>query len=153
MKTIKLVIFLLSLFLINYVGGMPTDLKNLFITHTIFFTPYFLELHQLLRIKFDRFVYFIIRGVYGYGVFTMVCNILGIFGIIKMDVKTKNLQFNEEYWLPFHLEIGYDKYILIATIAYVFAFVSTIMFSHMVGLQKNADKVNVTPSSKEQEAV
>lgn len=150
MKTIKLVIFLLSLFLINYVGGMPTDLKNLFITHTIFFTPIFLELHQLLCIKFDRLVYYITRGVYTYGILTMVCNILGIFGIIIMDVETKKLHLNEEYWLPFPLEIGYDKYILIATIAYVFAFASTIMFSHMIGLQKEADADTVGVTSNVQ---
>ena len=134
--------------LINYVGGLPSDLRNLYITHTIFFTPYFLELHSLLSIKFDRIVYYIIRGVYVISVIVIMGNIGGIFGLLQLDPKTQKMHLNDEYLLPISFELMYDKYILVATLVYISVFIATMVFSHMIQLQVSADTdENVTSTS------
>ncbi|AOH53363.1 hypothetical protein ABE28_003285 [Peribacillus muralis] len=139
MKSIKCIVLVASLFLINYVGGVPGDLKNLFITHTIFLTPYILELHKFLLVKFDNIVYWIVRIIYGLGCTVLITNILGIFGILTMNAK-KSFVINKDYSLPVPFSIGYDRYILIATLIYVAIFMVTILFDHLVYLQVNANK-------------
>ncbi|WP_400194632.1 hypothetical protein [Lysinibacillus telephonicus] len=137
MNTIKVVVFFLGIFLINYVGGMPTDLKNLFITHTIFLVPYLLDFHPYLKIKFDKFVLIIVRVIYTLGIIVLVINIFGIFGIIQVNVEKKEFFLNGEYWLPFSFGIGYYKYILFASLVYVAVFMGTLGFRHMVTIQES----------------
>lgn len=148
MNTIKFFVFIFSLVLINYVGGVPTDLKNLFITHTIFFIPYFLDLHQLLNIKFDKVVYWIIRIVYVIGCVALVGNISGIFGLILYDNVNNTFSLNNDYWLPFSTGIEYDRYILFVTITYVLIY-CTNLFKHMILLEKNSEKDEIKEYKEE----
>ncbi|PIC63458.1 hypothetical protein CSV79_11730 [Sporosarcina sp. P13] len=148
MNTVKVLVFLIGIFLINIVVGFPYDMRNLFITHTIFFVPYILEFHKYLIIKFDKIISWIIRFIYTFGVFILFTNISGILGIIEVDKDLKSITFSDTYALPFSFSIDYYNYILIAGISYSSVFISVVVFEHLIQLQKDANK---EPSSESAE--
>lgn len=145
LNTIKILVFVIGICLINFVVGFPYDMRNLFITHTIFFTPYILEFHKYLVVQFDILICWIIRFIYSFGFLILGVNILGILGIIEVDKELKTIGFSNSYVLPLHFNMAYNKYILIAGIAYVLVFIGLLVFEHLIQLQKDA---NEEPSSE-----
>ncbi|HDR7981245.1 TPA: hypothetical protein ACOQ39_005598 [Bacillus cereus] len=132
MKTVKVIIFIIGICLINFVGGIPTDARNLFITHTIFLAPYLVEFYELLSLK--SHMKWFIRLIWVAGILALVVNILGITGIII--VKEMKVIFNPEYYIPLELNLGLRKYLLIQGCVYSVVFVGTITFHFIAVLNQ-----------------
>lgn len=140
MNTIKIIVFVIGVFLINFVVGFPYDARNIFITHTIFYVPYILEFHRLLIIQFDRLISWVIKIIYAIGIGILIMNTLGILGVITIDADSKILYFSESYVLPFSINIAYNNYILTAGIVYAVVFIGSMLFEHLIFLQEEANR-------------
>ncbi|MED2653618.1 hypothetical protein P4199_28855 [Bacillus thuringiensis] len=101
MKTVKVIIFIIGICLINFVGGIPTDARNLFITHTIFLAQYLLEFYEFLSMK--SHIKWLIWIIWGAGILAFLLNILGIAGIII--VKNMKVILNPEYYMPLKINV------------------------------------------------
>lgn len=118
---------------------MPRDMKNLFITHTVFLMPYLLDLHKLLVVKFHLLISWLIRGVYWAGIITLIMNMLGVIGGIIVDEETRKINLSPNYALPFSIDFGYDVYIGLASVIYAAVFMCTLAFEHLIELQIQAN--------------
>ncbi|UTR09428.1 hypothetical protein MM300_16210 [Evansella sp. LMS18] len=125
MKSIKLIIFIVGLFLINYIGGVPQDSKNLFITHTVFFAPILVEYYKLLKVK--NFLKFFIYPIWIAGIMVITANILGIAGVITVT-EAYRVIFNPEYFSIFSLNLYVTNYLLVLGIVYAAVFVGRLTF-------------------------
>ncbi|MDA2113027.1 hypothetical protein PDN13_28760 [Bacillus cereus] len=129
LKSVKLLIFCLGIFLANFVGGLPSDARNLFITHTIFFAPYLVDFFPLLKLK--NILIWIIIPIWGAGIIVFLANILGIAGVITVK-DSKTVVFSSAYYTPFDLNLSINNYLLTLCIVYAAVFVSSIAFGHLV---------------------
>lgn len=134
MKVIKLFIFVFSLFLINYVGGIPTDLKNLFIAHFIFLVPLMLELYSHMNVKLNKLQHYTAIFIFASTCIVLVIIFLGIGNIVKLNGDF--LVFNKEFLLHFPVQITIYSFIRFSTIVYVVSFAYTMLFSHLLELTK-----------------
>ncbi|MCP1164812.1 hypothetical protein NKS31_17745 [Bacillus sp. 1813sda1] len=131
MKSVKVLIFFLGIGLTNFVGGLPTDARNLFITHTIFFAPYLVDFFPMLNLK--SFLKWVVRPIWAAGIFVFAANILGIAGVITVK-DSEAVVFNKSYYAPFDLDWSINNYLLILTLVYVAVFFSSLTFGHAVEL-------------------
>lgn len=129
MKVIKLMVFFISLFLINYIGGIPTDLKNLFITHLIFLIPMMLELYSHLFVNINKVLHIVTICIFASTVIVCTALILGIFNIIVLNGESLELSKDFINLIPFQVEI--NPFVLFCTIVYVTTFMYTLLFSHL----------------------
>ncbi|PEW64336.1 hypothetical protein CN448_27395 [Bacillus cereus] len=127
MKTVKVIIFIIGICLINFVGGIPTDARNLFITHTIFLAQYLLEFYEFLSMK--SHIKWLIWIIWGAGILAFLLNILGIAGIII--VKNMKVILNPEYYMPLKINIGIENFLLLQGCIYSIVFVGTITFQYI----------------------
>lgn len=140
MRTVKSIIFVIGIFLINYVGGMPQDSRNLFITHTIFLAPLLVDCYPLLKI--ESFVKWIVRIIYVAGILILMANILGVAGIITVDPQSSNFIFSPDYYTIFELNTNIQTYLLSAGIVYASVFLATLTFSYKlnINLERESNK-------------
>lgn len=126
---IRIVIFIIGLILIRYVGGVPTDSRNFFITQFVFFISFLLDYHKFIFIE-HKFVKVLIYFGYIAGFFILMLNILGIFGIISIVEDGVNyfLIFNESYQLGNKHLIEMTNFMNVGAIAYLYIFFSMIAF-------------------------
>ncbi|WP_330948902.1 hypothetical protein [Virgibacillus sp. MG-45] len=127
MKTVKIIIFFIGIFLINYVGGVPHDARNLFITHTIFVAPYLVDFHRLLSVK--TFLKFFIIPVFIAGIIVLMLNILGVAGILIVNHE-EVVTFSSNYIPVFSLEFEVSNYLKMVSIVYAMVFTGTITMMH-----------------------
>jgi hypothetical protein len=136
LKTVKFIIFVVGLFLVNYVGGVPTDARNLFITQTIFLAPYLVDFYPLLNIKSK--LKWLIVIIWIAGILVFILNILGIVGVIvieKVD-ETFMVMVNKQTVSLFSPEIPLKQYLLYIEVVYPLVFVGTITFEYFAALNK-----------------
>ncbi|NOP79606.1 hypothetical protein HNV23_08920 [Bacillus paranthracis] len=145
MKTVKALIFLLGICLANFVGGIPTDARNLFITHTIFFAPYLVDFYPMLSLK--SFLKWVIRPIWVAGIIVFAANMLGIAGVITVQ-DSEEVVFSESYYSPFSLDWSINNYLLILSLVYVTVFVGSLTLGHLV---KVDDKLVQKAKEKEGE--
>ncbi len=131
LKSVKVLIFFLGIGLANFVGGLPTDARNLFITHTIFFAPYLVDFFPMLNLK--SFLKWVIRPIWVAGIFVFAANMLGIAGVITVK-DSEAIIFNKSYYAPFDLDWSINNYLLILSLVYAAVFFSSLTFSHLVEL-------------------
>jgi hypothetical protein len=149
LKTVKCIIFIIGICLVNYVGGVPNDARNLFITQTIFLAPYLVEFYNLLKIK--SYLKWLIRLIWAAGILTIIANILGITGVItilKVDEVFK-VMFNPTFFVPFQLNLPVNRYLLFAGIVYSSVFMGTITFESLLVLNKKLLKKRKEKESRE----
>ena len=133
MKFIKGIVFGISIILASYVGGIPTDIRNLFISQTIFFVPYLLEFYPLVLVKSQ--LKYITTSIFIVGIIVTFMNILGVIGILTI-VENKVI-FHHDYFIaiPFSLEI--DIYLLIVGIVYVIIFIGTMAINTLYEMNQH----------------
>lgn len=136
LKTVKFIIFVIGICLVNYVGGIPTDARNLFITQTIFLAPYLVEFYTLLKIK--SYLKWLIRFIWAAGILAIILNILGVVGVITIVEVDKvfTVMFNEQFFVPFPLKIPVRTFLLLAGIVYSCVFIGTITLDYLIVLNK-----------------
>ncbi|KAA6442374.1 hypothetical protein [Bacillus atrophaeus] len=133
MKTVKFLIFIIGLFLANYVGGIPQDAKNLFITQTIFFAPYLVDFHPLT--KFKSPLRFLSLLIWFAGIILLVANILGITGITT--IVDSKVTFNSDYVFPIPLDVSVEDYLLYGCIVYSAVFVGTLTLNYTIAFDQH----------------
>lgn len=132
MGSVKFLIFAIGIFLANFVGGVPEDSRNLFITHTIFFAPYLVDYYLLTKVKSG--LKWIIIIIWGVGIFVFVANILGIVTILT--IKEYNVVINPDYYSPFNVSIPVNIYLLLAGSAYMAIFMGCLCFKYLEDLNE-----------------
>ncbi|WP_144473095.1 hypothetical protein [Bacillus pumilus] len=120
----KVIVFIVGIFLANYVGGIPNDARNLFITQTIFFVPYLIDFYPLVLMKSQ--LKYLTHVIFSTGIIIFSTNILGIMGVIIIE--NNRILFNQDYVTAVQLNIELNNYLLIAGIIYVIVFIGTLMF-------------------------
>ncbi|KSU88924.1 hypothetical protein A2U94_07650 [Bacillus sp. VT 712] len=146
MKTVKFIIFLVGIALVNYVGGIPTDARNLFISHTIFLAPLLVDFYGLLKVQ-SLLKWFIIL-IWLAGILTIVSNILGVAGVLTLV--EKKVVFNSQYYMPFDLSVHVHSYLLIVSCVYTFIFMGTITFDNIFALNKKIMKKQKKKTGREE---
>ncbi|MFK4461885.1 hypothetical protein [Bacillus safensis] len=119
----KVIVFIVGIFLANYVGGIPNDARNLFITQTIFFVPYLIDFYPLVLMKSQ--LKYLTHVIFSMGIIIFSTNILGIMGVIIIE--NNRILFNQDYVTAVRLNIELNNYLLIAGIIYVIVFIGTLM--------------------------
>jgi hypothetical protein len=150
LKTAKFLIFVLGICLANYVGGIPKDAKNLFITQTIFFAPYIVDFYPLIKLKSNLKILTIL--IWGAGILAFVTNIIGVVGVIT--IHENMVVFSADYFSPFPLKISVNRYLLLVEIVYSIVFMGTITLDYTSAwnkrlLQKKKEKEKGKVSGKE----
>ncbi|EFV79582.1 hypothetical protein HMPREF1013_00181 [Bacillus sp. 2_A_57_CT2] len=136
MKTVKIIIFVFGIFLASYVGGVPSDTKNLFITQTIFFAPYLVDFYPLIKMKSP--LRFLSIFIWAAGISVFVANILGIAGIIT--IAQSKVIFDHSYAIPIPLNLEVNRYLLLAGIVYGTVFVGTLTLGYANAFDKHIIK-------------
>lgn len=132
MRTVKFVIFILGICLANYVGGIPQDARNLFITQTIFFAPYLLDFSPLLKLNFPIKIVAVL--IWAAGIIILMANILGVTGIIT--IVDSKIIFAQGYVSPIPLNVKVETYIRIAGIVYGAVFLGSITLDYTFAFNK-----------------
>ncbi|MGG1684869.1 hypothetical protein [Pseudalkalibacillus sp. NRS-1564] len=143
MKSIKVIIFAVGICLANFVGGIPSDSRNLFITHSIFFSPILLEFYPLLEIK--SFFKWIVKFIWFAGIIAMIANILGVIGILTIATvddaqKVYEVTLNSDYSLGYSFGMGINNFLLCIQLVYATVFLGTLTLSHWIKLDNNIQK-------------
>jgi hypothetical protein len=149
LKSVKIIIFGIGIFLVNYVGGIPKDAKNLFITQTIFFAPYLVDFHPLIGMKSNLKI--LARCIWGAGIFVFIANILGITGIITIN--DSKVIFDQYYVSPIELDIEVKNYLLFTGIVYSTVFTGTITLGYSIALNKHLLKKKKTKQALKKKEV
>lgn len=128
MKTVKWVIFLSGLILINFVVGMPGDMRNYFATHLVFLSPLLFEYHSILSVKTNSFNRFLINLFYVGGLIALAVNISGVFGVFELvNIEgSSSLVFSGDFAHNF-ISLPLNSVILGLTLVYVFLFTGTVL--------------------------
>lgn len=143
MRTVKILIFIFGIGLTNYIGGIPNDARNLFITHTIFFAPYLVDFYPLTKIRSN--IKWIIYLLWGVGILTFAANILGVGAVITIE--DSRVIFNQNYYSPFHLNMSISLYLKLIGYVYAAVFMGGICFKYITDF----DKRMVAKRSKKKE--
>lgn len=145
MKYIKGIVFGISIILASYVGGIPTDIRNLFISQTIFFVPYLLDFYPLVLVKSQ--LKYITTGIFIVGIIVTFMNILGVIGILT--IVDNRVTFHHDYFIaiPFNLEI--NIYLLIVGIVYVTIFIGTMAINTMYDMNKHFEDKKRSKGNKQ----
>lgn len=132
MKIIKIVLFLVGLVLIRYVGGVPNDSHNFFITHFIFITPFFLDYCKLWTIENKLFKVLLVFGFLA-GIPMLLLNVIGIFQIVEISgaTGTYNLTFSPEYYMGFNNLMTMPFFLNISGVIYTYIFVCFILLEDL----------------------
>ncbi|PAE61149.1 hypothetical protein CHH88_04585 [Bacillus subtilis] len=145
MRSVKSIIFIIGLFLANYVGGIPQDARNLFITQTIFFAPYLVDFHPLTKLKSPlRFLTLIIWLA---GIIIFAANILGIAGILT--IIDSKVTFNPDYVFPIPLDLKVKTYLVNAGIVYGAVFMGTLLLNYTKVYDENIMKKKENKKKKQ----
>lgn len=149
LKSAKIVIFVIGIFLASYVGGIPKDAKNLFITQTIFFAPYLVDFYPLVKMKSK--IKFLAIFLWGAGLFVFMANILGIAGIIT--ISDFRVVFDKSYALPIPYNLKVSTYLLWAGIVYGTVFMGTLTLGYANALDKHIIKKNKAKQASKKKEV
>ncbi|TYS14287.1 hypothetical protein FZC78_19225 [Rossellomorea vietnamensis] len=141
MRSIKIVLFFIGIILMRYVGGVPTDSHNFFITHFVFFTPFLLDYYKLLSVENKLIKFFVILG-FAAGIGILLLNIIGIFQIVEItgDVHSYTLTISNEYYMGFDNLMSMPFFLNLSGVVYGYIFFGYIVFE---------DLINVSPKISE----
>lgn len=134
---LKIFVFVVALILINYIGGVPHDSKNLFISHLVFFAPILLEYHKLLRIK-TTLLKSLIVVIFVAGLLALVTNTLGVLEILIVN-KDHQIVRNPDYLLIW-FDISIIGYTIIAGLTYAAVFGLNLISNAIISLDKRLVK-------------
>lgn len=126
LKSVKFVIFIIGLFLANYVGGIPQDARNLFITQTIFFASYLVDFYPLTKLKSPLKLLILI--LWAAGIITAIANILGVLGILT--IIDSKITLNPDYVFPIPLDLKVSTFLLTSGIVYSAVFTGTLTLNY-----------------------
>lgn len=137
-----MVVFLVGLVLIRYVGGMPTDTNNFFITQFVFFAPFLVDFYKYVKIEKKIIQYFAIAGLVA-GIFVLLLNFFGILGIVQIEVHEKsfNLIFNSAYAMGITRIMELSNFLNAGAVAYLYIFIMSIVFENRISPKNNNEGV------------
>lgn len=145
MKSVKTIIFFVGLFLINYVGGIPQDTRNLFISHAVFFAPYLTDFFPLLKIK--SFLKWIIYPIWIAGIIVLALNIIGIAGVLKIE--SSHVVVMQGYYSLIKIDIPLNTYLFWSCVVYLTVFMASILFNYVLEYDKKLSKRKTKKPRKE----
>lgn len=146
LKSVKLIVFVVGIFLINYVGGIPEDSRNLFITHTIFLAPLLIDFFPLLKI--NNIWKWPIKIFWAAGILALITNILGVVGIIQIT-DGYNVLFSSGYYSIFNMNMPVNTFLLLLQIVYALIFTGTLTLTHHLSSTKEYQFQKQNNSGKE----
>ncbi|AGN35083.1 MULTISPECIES: hypothetical protein [Bacillus] len=147
MRSVKSIIFVVGLILANYVGGIPQDARNLFITQTIFFSPYLVDFYPILKKLLNRPLKILAGLIWAAGISILLANILGITGIIT--IIDSKISFVQDYVSPISLNLKVKTYLLIACVVYTAVFVGSITLNYTIAFDEYLKKKKMNKKQKQ----
>lgn len=144
MNGFKIALFFVGLVLIRYVGGMPEDTNNFFITQFVFFAPFLVDFYKLVKVEKKIIQLLALIGFIA-GLIVLLLNFFGILGIVQVEMHDDsfNLIFNSAYAMGITRIMELSNFMNIGAVAYMYIFTMSIVFDHRTS-RKN-DNGGVVP--------